>query len=231
MGIRVLGGTIRSRERWRGGVKGGRWAGKKAVGKMGTKEGLRSDGLGIGGKKRRRGKGGRGKTKNRLGNEPRLFSMSTTSSRATWPSLSRSSISNASRISRTWTVGSLERGSLLKGVWRSVVLAVMNEVVLEVDAAPLRTGVRVGEGAGSRRGVREVRGVLQLDVLERGEALVFASLVGEERGVYGFVGELKDLVGEVVGVVGRSTVEGDAGDSGRRNGEVRGDPNERGEGL
>lgn len=63
---------------------------------------------------------------------PRLVSMSTTSSRVTWPSLSRSSISNASRISRTWPVGSLERGSWLKGACRSAVFAVMNEV----DAAP-----------------------------------------------------------------------------------------------
>lgn len=38
-------------------------------------------------------------------------------------------------------------------------------------------------------------------------------------------------MGEVVGVVGRSAVEGDAGDSGRRKGDARGDPNERGEGL
>ncbi len=49
------------------------------------------------------------------------------------------------------------------------------------------------------------------------------------------------LVGEKVGVVGRIAAEGEygesgrrscvAGDSGRRNGEVRGEPNERGEGL
>lgn len=91
--------------------------------------------------------------------------------------------------------------------------------------------MRVGEEAGSRRGVKEVRGVLQLDELESGEALLLASLVGEERGVCGLVGELKGLVGEVVGVVGRSAVEGDAGDSGRRKGEARGDPNDRGEGL
>lgn len=88
----------------------------------------------------------------------------------------------------------------------------------------------MGEGAGSRRGVG-LRGVLQLDAFESGEALAFVSLVGEVRGVCGFVGELKFFVGEVVGVVGRSAVEGDAGDSGRRKGELRGDPNERGEGL
>lgn len=107
----------------------------------------------------------------------------------------------------------------------------MNEVAVAVDAVPFCTGVRVGDGAGSRRGVRELRGVLQLEALDSGEALGFASLVGEESGVCGLVGELKGLVGEVVGVVGRSAVDGDAGDSGRRKGEVRGDPNERGEGL
>lgn len=79
--------------------------------------------------------------------------------------------------------------------------------------------------------MRVVRGVLQWEGLESGEALVFASLVEEDNGVCGFVGELKGLVGEVVGVVGRSAVEGDAGDSGRRKGDARGDPNERGEGL
>lgn len=89
----------------------------------------------------------------------------------------------------------------------------------------------MGEGAGSRRGVRDVRGVLQLEVLESGEALVFASLVGEDSGVCGLVGELKGLVGEVVGVLDRRAAEGDAGDSGRRKGDARGDPNERGEGL
>lgn len=70
-----------------------------------------------------------------------------------------------------------------------------------------------------------------MEALESGEALGFASLVGEDRGVCGFVAELKGLVGEVVGVLGRSVVEGDAGDSGRRKGDARGDPNERGEGL
>ncbi len=38
------------------------------------------------------------------------------------------------------------------------------------------------------------------------------------------------MVGDGVGVVAR-TVDGEAGDSGRRKGEVRGDPNDRGEGL
>ena len=38
------------------------------------------------------------------------------------------------------------------------------------------------------------------------------------------------LIGEVEGVTGRRG-DGDAGDSGRRKGEARGDPNESGEGL
>ena len=40
------------------------------------------------------------------------------------------------------------------------------------------------------------------------------------------------FVGEVVGVEGRIIVaDGEAGDSGRRKGDVRGEPKERGEGL
>ena len=38
------------------------------------------------------------------------------------------------------------------------------------------------------------------------------------------------LVGDGVGVVAR-TVDGEAGDSGRRNGELRGDPKDKGDGL
>lgn len=50
------------------------------------------------------------------------------------------------------------------------------------------------------------------------------SLEGDCRGVCTFVGD-------GVGVVGRTVFEGEAGDSGRRKGEVRGEPKERGEGL
>lgn len=98
-------------------------------------------------------------------------------------------------------------------------------------------GVRVGEGAGSRRGARPVRGVLQVeeDGAGRGEVVVVDSFVGDVSGVCGLVEELKGFVGEVVGVVGRRVlivlVDGDAGDSGRRKGEARGEPKERGEGL
>lgn len=61
---------------------------------------------------------------------------------------------------------------------------------------------------------------LSLEGEERGEK----GLVGDETGVWGFVGEM-------LGVVGLSAGEGEAGDSGRLNGEARGEPNERGEGL
>lgn len=97
--------------------------------------------------------------------------------------------------------------------------------------------LRVGEGAGSRRGVSVVRGVVRYGGFESGEVGMGPSLVGEESGVWGFWDEAKGLVGEVVGVLARGVVvpvvmaEGDAGDSGRRKGEVRGELNERGEGL
>lgn len=92
-------------------------------------------------------------------------------------------------------------------------------------------GVREGEAGTSRRGVKLGRGFDQLEVFESGEAVAFASLVGDAIGVKGLVGELKGcLVGEV-GVVGRRSVDGDAGDSGRRKGEVLGEPYESGEGL
>ena len=55
---------------------------------------------------------------------------------------------------------------------------------------------------------------------ERGEKV----LVGDEIGVWGFVGE-------TLGVMGLRAGEGEAGDSGRLNGDARGEPNERGEGL
>lgn len=91
--------------------------------------------------------------------------------------------------------------------------------------------VREGEAGTSRRGVKLGRGFDQLEVFERGEEVAFASLVGDVIGVKGLAGELRGcLVGEV-GVVGRRTVDGDAGDSGRRKGEVLGEPYESGEGL
>lgn len=60
------------------------------------------------------------------------------------------------------------------------------------------------------------------------------SLEGEESGEKGLVGDVSGVwgfVGERLGVVGRREGEGEAGDSGRLNGEARGEPNERGEGL
>lgn len=92
-------------------------------------------------------------------------------------------------------------------------------------------GVREGDAGTSRRGVKLGRGFDQLELFESGEAVAFASLVGDVIGVKGLAGELRGcFVGEV-GVVGRRTVDGDAGDSGRRKGEVLGDPYESGEGL
>ena len=61
---------------------------------------------------------------------------------------------------------------------------------------------------------------LSLEGEERGEKV----LVGDETGVWGFVGE-------TLGVLGLRAGDGEAGDSGRLNGEARGEPNERGEGL
>lgn len=103
-----------------------------------------------------------------------------------------------------------------------------------------REGDRVGVGL--LRGVH-AGGVLVVVMVDVGVLLVVGvvavaivelwSLDGEPMGVWGFVGEVSGVCG-FVGVVGRRVeveVEGEAGDSGRRKGEVRGEPNERGEGL
>lgn len=101
-------------------------------------------------------------------------------------------------------------------------------IVLDWFAAIVVTALelRVGDTGWSRsRGVREdvsSRGV-QNPSFEAG-VLAFWSFDGEVCGTLGV--ELA-----FVGVVGRIVVDGEAGDSGRRNGEVRGEPNERGEGL
>lgn len=125
----------------------------------------------------------------------------------------------------------MDSGSLFKGSCRGAALMKWL-VVAAVDGPLVFDGARVGEGASSRRGVSVLRGVFQVGEFDSGEPLLVWSLVGEESGEFGgFVGDVKALVGEVVGVVGRSVVDGDAGDSGRRKGEVRGEPNERGEGL
>lgn len=154
------------------------------------------------------------------------MSISITSSRVTCPSLSLSRISNASLISRTLAVGSLSRGSWLSGVCLSELVKTSLS-----SEAPMLIGVRDGDAGTSRRGVKLGRGFDQLEVFESGVALAFASFVGDAIGVKGFAGELRGcLVGEV-GVVGRRTVDGDAGDSGRRKGEVLGEPYDSGEGL
>lgn len=52
--------------------------------------------------------------------------------------------------------------------------------------------------------------------------------------LYNFEGDVIGvcaLVGEGVGVVARTVLDGEAGDSGRLNGEERGDPKDRGDGL
>lgn len=86
---------------------------------------------------------------------------------------------------------------------------------MAVATLELRVGdIWVSRSRGVREGVRP-RGVQGL-VSEVGVVVVFWSLEGEVSGV---------------GVVGRMVGEGDEGDSGRRKGEVRGEPKERGEGL
>jgi len=65
---------------------------------------------------------------------------------------------------------------------------------------------------------------VQLPSFEVGVRELCWSLEGDGRGVCTFVGE-------GVGVVGRTVFEGEEGDSGRRKGEVRGEPKDKGEGL
>ena len=95
-------------------------------------------------------------------------------------------------------------------------------VAIAVTALELRVGeVGASRSRGAREGVRP-RGV-QKPSFEVG-VVAFWSFEGDVWGTLGV--ELA-----LVGVVGRIVVEGEAGDSGRRKGEVRGEPNERGEGL
>lgn len=83
---------------------------------------------------------------------------------------------------------------------------------------------RVGDGAKSRDTGARPRGV-QLSALVTG--VVFSYVEVE---VSSLDGVIVALVGDGVGVELRSG-EGEAGDSGLRKGEVRGEPKERGEGL
>lgn len=124
------------------------------------------------------------------------MSISTTSSRLTRPSLSRSSIWNPSRISRTWDVGSRDRASLLFSpsvvglvfffavlslLWLLLFFAAIIVVALEE--------LRVGESGGSLvMALREEvwampgpRGV-QLPEGERGGVEAFGSLEGVAKG-------------------------------------------------
>lgn len=84
----------------------------------------------------------------------------------------------------------------------------------------------MGERSGSRRGVRagtRPRGVqvsvVGVDVLECSLEGVFICFVGEEAGSFG--GALVEF----------RNGDGDAGDSGRRKGDERGELNESGDGL
>lgn len=83
------------------------------------------------------------------------------------------------------------------------------------------------------RAVGGVEGAVVTEFLSKG-VVAGLSLEGEERGEKGLVGDetgVWGFVGEMLGVVGLRAGEGEAGDSGRLNGEARGEPNERGDGL
>lgn len=143
--------------------------------------------------------GGKGRGEGGVG-KPRFVSISCTSSRVTKPSLSRSRIWKPSRSERTWVAGSVESASLFAfGVGRVGLCGLVAVVV------------RVGDVGGSRA-VRRARGVQSLLEVEGGVLGCCWSLEG------GF------LVGDGVGVVGWLAGEGEAGESGRLKGEVRGEP-------
>ena len=110
------------------------------------------------------------------------------------------------------------------------------EVVVEWMAV-MALVVRVGEGGVGRvvRGGGRPRGVVQGKSLVGVDGFgavvdVVSSLEGE---VCGIVGVERDLVGVEGRIVEGESVwrRGEAGESGRRKGEVRGEPKERGEGL
>lgn len=166
------------------------------------------------------------------------MSISTTSSRFTIPSLSRSKIWKPSLISLTCAGGSFASAS-------------PPSAVRFIDASLLAKGVelRVGEVDGAKYDSRFVNeGVkFRTVLLSSSPSSPSSSIVGvvtvwsfegDCNGVCGFVGEV--VVGVVgraaavdVGVEGRTKEVGEEGegDSGRRKGEVRGEPKERGEGL
>lgn len=108
-------------------------------------------------------------------------------------------------------------------------------------------GLRVGEVDGAKYDSRFVNeGVRFLTVRLSSSSSTSSSIVGVVtvwsfegdtcNGVCGFVGEVVGVLGRAlldVGVEGRIVEAGEEGegDSGRRKGEVRGEPKERGEGL
>lgn len=97
-------------------------------------------------------------------------------------------------------------------------LAAIAELRLDVMAP------RVGDVGGSRWFIDGLspRGVQFASLLVG--VLLLWSFEGDWIGVC-------TLVGDAVGVVARMVLDGEAGDSGRRNGEVRGEPKDRGDGL
>lgn len=111
--------------------------------------------------------------------------------------------------------------------------------------ALLANGVelRVGEVDGVKydsRFVNEGVGFLTVRLSSPSSSLIVGvvtvwSFEGDVRGVCGLVGDVVGVVGRAVdvGVDGRIVDAGEEGegDSGRRKGEVRGEPKERGEGL
>ena len=87
----------------------------------------------------------------------------------------------------------------------------------------------VGDGGSSNSRLNLGGGILSLlfgdDALFSSSAVYdWFNLLGEAIGVY-------DRPGELPGVVGRPCAGGEFGVDGRRNGEARGEPNDRGDGL
>ena len=137
--------------------------------------------------------------------------MSTTSSRITCPSLSRSNTWKASRISRNCAGGILDNVSPSTPLLTPIIFAIAFETPVSLR--------------GNTSGSRLLRAPLCTNALSSAVCDRY-SFDGDVSGVWAFSGEL-------VGVLGRIVVLGEegVGDSGRRNGEVRGEPKDSGEGL
>lgn len=148
---------------------------------------------------------------------PSWFNMSATSSLPITPSLSRSRIWNPSRNSRTWTGCNFDN-ELISPAGRGA--ASVDAAVPDFSSA---FAPRVGDDGGWRRAGVRPRGV------HESETSVMDSVIGVLPWFSFDDVEVKcaiwgGLVGEVVGVVELRKGEGEAGDSGRRNGEARGEP-------